>query len=139
MAWAAKASDTKGKEPLGQKTVGGSSGDGNRKGGLPLPQGKSWEKGGGMQGLGGENWGNQMAMEAARDPEARGGGLCRNVLSSHHLRRDVGQSWGAEVLSGLALPHQGSSSRKPPGLGLLVLAPYPRDCPRSYLQSAPLP
>lgn len=48
-----------------------------------------------------------------------------DVLSNRHLSRGWGQRWGAEALSGFALPQQGASSRNPPGQGLLVLLHVP--------------
>lgn len=49
------------------------------------------------------------------------------MLSSHHLRRDLGQRWGAETLSGFALPQQGAWA-------CWCHHTYPQGCPHLHLQ-----
>lgn len=60
----------------------GSSCEGNRKGSASPTRARAGRKEK-MQGPGGGNLGSQMAMGAARDPEAQGGGWVRSALSHH--------------------------------------------------------
>lgn len=54
-----------------------------------------------MQGPGGGNWGSQMAMGAAREPEAGAGGGWVEECAQPPQRRDPGQSWSLRSWSEL--------------------------------------
>lgn len=94
-----------------------------------------------MQGCGGGNWGSQMAVGAAREPEAQGEAVWSSVLSNH------GGGTRAKVQSAVLLwaffsslpgsPFQ-ETSRLAPGPGLLGLPHIPTRLPHLHLQFAPL-
>lgn len=104
---------TKGREPLGQKTVGGGSGEGHRMGVCLSHRARAGRKGGGKC----RDWGRELG-----EPDGHGGGQgSRNsgrrlgwgkCAHSHHLRKDGGK--GRLLRPCLALPFL---SREPlPGI-----------------------